>query len=451
MHPTSGSTASVPAYTDGVPLTDRLGERLRALGVREGQRIGIACSGGADSVALLHLVARTPFGKYATVLHVDHNLRADSADDAEFVASVSEHLGLRCQVLSVHVDPGHPDGPEAAAREVRYAALEGSGLDRILTGHTRDDQAETVLLRTIRGGSLAGIAPVRGVFVRPLLDVGRQELRSWLRAQGLDWREDPTNADVRLERNWIRSEVMPKLRGRRPGVAEVLARLASRARADEEALDGLAAAVAARAEIDEAGLLLRTEDIDALPAAVFQRVVRQVMRRCGIDPRWTDIDAVTALRVGAHTACGQTSVWRLHEGIAFVRDPIPVPAPKSLPRRGVIDAEPWGVRMRVGPADAPAWRWRCDVPADAETLVLRARRPGDRVPTKIGRKKVQDVLVDAKVPRPLRDLVPLLATPSAPLAVVGLTTTPERASLVIDVEPAEPTWSKRSLWTRASG
>ncbi|MGH2759877.1 MAG: tRNA lysidine(34) synthetase TilS, partial [Actinomycetota bacterium] len=160
---------------------------------------------------------------------------------------------------------------------------------------------------------------------------------------------------------------------------------------------------------------------------------------------------------GGHTSCDVTTVWRLDEGLAVVRNPVPVPAPRPLPTAGTLDADPWGVRIRVGPADPPAWRWRCDVPAEAGTLMLRGRQPGDRVRTMAGSKKVQDVLVDAKVPRPLRDLVPLVATSSAPLAVVGLTAPPDRASRrsdalsVIDVEPADPTWSRRSLWTRASG
>jgi tRNA(Ile)-lysidine synthetase-like protein len=135
----------------------------------------------------------------------------------------------------------------------------------------------------------------------------------------------------------------------------------------------------------------------------------------------------------------------------MVRDPVPVPSEQPLPRDGCLDAEAWGVRIRLGPLDAPAWRWRCAVPDVAGPLVLRPRRPGDRVRTKAGSKKVQDVLVDAKVPRPLRDLVPVVADPASALAVVGLTTSPHPASLVIDVEPASPSWSKRSPWTRASG
>jgi tRNA(Ile)-lysidine synthase len=298
---------------------------------------------------------------------------------------------------------------------------------------------------------LAGIAPVRGIFVRPLLDVDRADLRQWLRHEGLAWREDPTNSDGRFERNWIRSEVMPLLRERRPAVAEVLARLATQTRSDADALDALAAGVVERAEIDDSGLLLRTTDIAQLHDALFHRVVRVALRRAGVDPRWSDIEAVAALRVGGRTSCGPTTVWRLHEGIAVISDPAPVPTEQPLPRAGSLYAEPWGIRARIGPADAPAWRWRCVVPEDSGPLVFRSRRSGDRVRTKAGAKKVQDVLVDAKVPRPLRDLVPIVAGRASALAVVGLTTPPETASLVIDVEPAAPTWSKRSPWTRQSG
>ncbi len=451
--PTSGSTASVRAYTDGVTLQDVFDRHLLRLGVGEGERIGIACSGGADSVALLHLASRAALEP--VVLHIDHGLRPDSRADADFVKALASELGLEVRGVRVVVDKTHPSGPEAAAREVRYAALEREasdlGLRWVATGHTCDDQAETVLLRSIRGGSLAAIAPVRGIFVRPLLDVDRVELREWLSAEGLAWREDPTNTDVRLERNWIRAEVMPLLRERRPGVVDVLARLADRARDDEEALDALASEVVERTEVDDIGLLVRTEDIGALPAALFHRVVRGALRKSGVDPRMSDIESVVALRLGGRTMVGPASVWRLDEGLAVVREPVPVPSEQELPRDGTLDAEPWGVRLRLGPSDAPAWRWRCSVPEEAGPLLLRPRHPGDRVRTKAGSKKVQDVLVDAKVPRPLRDLVPVVAIPEKALAVVGLTSSPERASLVIDVEPAAPTWSKRSPWTRANG
>ena len=144
-------------------------------------RFAVACSGGADSIALLHLAVGS--GRDVVVFHVDHGLRPDSHLDAEFVEEACLALGVAFDSMRVTV----PDRPsmEASAREVRYEALEElarvNGLDVVATAHTLDDQAETVLLRATRGGSLAGVTPRRGIIIRPLLDIRRGELRSWLR------------------------------------------------------------------------------------------------------------------------------------------------------------------------------------------------------------------------------------------------------------------------------
>jgi tRNA(Ile)-lysidine synthase len=337
---------------------------------------------------------------------------------------------------------------EAAARDARYSALASAAADMslrwIATAHTLDDQAETVLLRAIRGGGLEGIAPVRGVFVRPLLDVARDELRSWLSSEGLEWREDPTNADVRMERNWLRAEIMPLLRERRPGVAKVLARIASTARADEQALGVVAAEVLSRASVDSAGMLLPSDEIDALPEAVLTRVVRSALRRMGADPSWTEIDDI---RGGSRVECGDITVWRLREGIALMREPPMLPEPIELPRAGTVDAIDWGVRLRLGTGSPEPWRWRCRVPSDSP-LTLRGRRPGDRVVTVAGTRKIQDVLVDAKISRPLRDFVPVVASDESAIAVVGLT--PGVGTLVVDAEPITSEWSLNAPWSRAS-
>jgi tRNA(Ile)-lysidine synthetase-like protein len=145
-----------------------------------------------------------------------------------------------------------------------------------------------------------------------------------------------------------------------------------------------------------------------------------------------------------------TSVWRLREGLAIVREPVPIPASFVLPPAGVVEAQGWGLHIRVGRADEPAWTWRCPVPGNARRLSVRPRQVGDKVQTRAGSRKVQDVLVDAKVPRPLRDLVPLVASDDGSLAVVGLTSVPAREVMVIDARPADPTWSRRAPWNPAT-
>jgi tRNA(Ile)-lysidine synthase len=287
-------------------------------------------------------------------------------------------------------------------------------------------------MRALRGAGtsgLAAIAPVRGRFVRPLLDVGRMELREWLAERGLAWREDPTNDDTSFERNWIRHELIPLISRRRPGASKSLARAATLARADEHVLDALADDVVERAQTDAVGVLL--EGFDLLPSAIASRAVRKVCWTMGEDPSFFD---VTELLEGRR--CGSLVAQLLPEGLAIVRDPVPVPQPLPLAEHTEIASSEWGVRVRVG-----------TVPAGS---ALRSRRPGDRVRTARGTRKVQDVLVDAKVPRVLRDLVPIVANAEGAVAVVGQTVPDTASGIVIDVEPYEPTWSRAAWWSRAT-
>ncbi len=247
-----------------------------------------------------------------------------------------------------------------------------------------------------------------------------------------------------------RNLVLPLLRERRSGIDEVLARTAVRAREDEEALSSLADEVLARAQVDDVGILLNSLDLGGQPPAIRSRVALRALRRLGADPSHTDIDAILSGMLTRHQ-CGPVSVWSIDGGLAFIREPVAVPEPVLLDQHQSLGA--WRIRVRKATtADTPPWRWRCTVPGDASNLKIRSRRPGDRVLTAAGTKKVQDVLVDAKVPRPLRDLVPILASEDEPLAVVGLTHRPQEPATVnhdvIDVAPSSTSWSRGVVWSR---
>src|SRR5438093_1036024 len=184
-----------------------------------GERVLVAVSGGADSVALLHVLMRLAPSLRLTlhVAHVDHGLRPESADEASFVARLAHHFGLRVEILPVTVPP--EASLEAAARRARYAALEKCadrvGADRIAVAHTANDQAETVVMRLLEGAGprgLAGIPPVRGRIIRPLIDARREEIVTELERADLPWVEDPSNRDPRFLRNRIRHDVLPVLR-----------------------------------------------------------------------------------------------------------------------------------------------------------------------------------------------------------------------------------------------
>lgn len=231
--------------------------------VRAGERVCAAVSGGADSVALLLALheanrAKDALGVVLSAVHVHHGLRGAAADaDVAFVKELCDRLGVPLVVERVDVaarQSEEREGVEEAARELRYGVfwrLMGErGFDAVATAHTLDDQAETVVMKLLRGAwteGIGGIAPrierseVRGQrsagpgrIVRPMLGVRRAEVQAFLRERGQAWREDATNRDVSLTRNRVRHELMPMLRGFNPGVDAALARLAEIAR-DEEA------------------------------------------------------------------------------------------------------------------------------------------------------------------------------------------------------------------------
>ena len=237
-------------------LAQQLLSHIRAEGlVRAGERVGVAVSGGADSVALLQLLLelRQELGIVLAVAHFDHQIRGkQSRGDAEFVEALGKKHGL--EVLgSVRDTPSyardHKLTLEEAARDLRYncfeSLLDSKQLDKIATGHTLDDQAETVLMRLLRGAGtrgLAGILPQirgtnesEGVIMRPLLPFQRAQFRTYLRSIRQDWREDKSNLDTRHFRNRVRHKLLPLLeRDFNPRIKELLAHTAEIARVEDE-------------------------------------------------------------------------------------------------------------------------------------------------------------------------------------------------------------------------
>jgi tRNA(Ile)-lysidine synthase len=246
-----------------------------------GERVLVACSGGADSLAL---AAATSFvaprlGLVASAVVVDHGLQPGSARVAARAAAACEDLGVPAEVVAVAVD-GAGSGPEAAARDARYAALEAAAGRRaavaVLLGHTRDDQAEQVLLGLARGSgarSLAGMPARRGPFRRPLLGLGRATTEAACAALGLTPWVDPANADPAFARSRVRQRVVPVLEAELgPGVVAALARTADQLRADADALDALAGDLLRSATGDDASLDVAV--LAAAPAALRTRALR---------------------------------------------------------------------------------------------------------------------------------------------------------------------------------
>ena len=254
-----------------------------------GALVLVAGSGGPDSVALaVALAFEAPrAGLRAGGVTVDHRLQPGSAARATQVADDLRALGLDpVEATAVDVVPA-ADGPEAAARQARYRALDEAadrlGAATVLLGHTRDDQAETVLLGLARGSgarSLAGMAAVRGRYRRPLLGLDRATVRA--AAAGHRTWDDPHNADPSFARARVRREALPMLeRELGPGISEALARSADLLRADADALDGWAADALSRAAADDPADGLDVAVLEGLPTAVRTRVLRRAARDAG--------------------------------------------------------------------------------------------------------------------------------------------------------------------------
>jgi len=441
-------------------------------------RVVAAVSGGSDSVALFHLMQQLALAgdcRLAGLVHLHHHIRGDAADgDAAFCRDLAARAGVPAVIGDADVPAlarGAGVSLEVAGRDARQqfyldaqATLRAS---RVAVAHTRDDQAETVLLRLVRGAGpagLSGIAPRRDHLVRPLLEISRAELQAYLGEMGEPWREDATNADCAIPRNLIRQEVLPRLRKLNAQADAALARTADILRTDAAFLDGLANdAVTRLVRIEEASrrVVVDATGLAKLPAAVARRVALQALETanptCSYGLEEAELlRAVAAGRAGASLA--GIDMERSGAKVVLVSRRVrQVHQVRQVHR--VSSADYFELQLSVpGAVDAPHGRWTLSaagpmprheaqgaeagqVMIDASTvspgLIVRPRRPGDRLHPlgAPGSKKVQDVFVDRKVPRDQRDREPIVTDEmgrivwvagqvlAAPFRVTPLTTT----------------------------
>lgn len=258
-------------------------------------RYVVAFSGGLDSTVLAHALANLKHhdSQYTNVpilaIHVDHGLQQESAAWSDQCAEMATTLGVEFRSLRVNVQLESGKGPEASARDARYSALhaEMTNGDWLLSAHHREDQAETLLLNLIRGSGPAGVAGIgsirrfgSGWLVRPMLNVDRAAIQQYASDENLSWVEDPSNADRRFDRNFLRHEVLPRLKSRWPDIAARLQRSAGHAGEASQLLVELA-------EIDVASLgcstaRLPVDGLSALPAPRQRNVIRYALRDQGL-------------------------------------------------------------------------------------------------------------------------------------------------------------------------
>jgi tRNA(Ile)-lysidine synthetase-like protein len=400
--------------------------------LHRGDRVVVAVSGGPDSMALLHVLweVRERLGLTLEVAAVDHGLRADARREVALVRERAAALGLPFSVVEVDVAAERRARRGAsiqdAARDARLRALaalaRAHGANRVALGHQADDQAETILYRIVRGTGVAGLAGIpyrrdviawgagelcsprtiavgmgRGrlgaptlsppiTIVRPLLDVTRAQIRRYLRLRSIPSIEDPSNADTRYARARIRHHILPALAGENPRVSEALRSLAASARGE----DGVAAgsSLSRRAAAAVARLAARggTASIDVAGG----RRVEVSYGKMRID------DGPGARTVGAPAGAAAPVV-------------IERPGGYRWPGAGVI-------QLRDGIARGGKENTSSSAEFDADRLawplVMRARRPGDKMRPRGGRggRKLSDLMIDAKIARPLRGKLPVVTT-----------------------------------------
>jgi len=393
----------------------------QALARMPGGRWVVACSGGPDSTALVDALAAG--GTRALhVVAVDHGLRAAAAQEAAAVVEWARARGLPASAIRVTVD----GKSMAAARRARYDALVAEatrvGAAAIAVGHTATDQAETLLDRLVRGAGTRGLsamAPARRIdgalwLVRPLLAVTRADIEAYVAARGLAVVRDPTNDDRAYRRSRLRHEVLPLLRRERPDVDRALAETCDRLRADADALDAVAAD--ALAGIRDADATLDAAALARLPEALFARVVTVASGLC------LGAVHVAALRRLCATQNGTRSLdlparlvaERRYGRLRFfprIENRAPDVTPEvAVGHPGIYLLDT--MRVEVSPE-----LFESLAPHDGvEPLTLRHPRAGDRA----ARGKLSDVLVNAKVPRPERARLPVLARGARVMWIPGV-------------------------------
>ena len=390
-----------------------------------GARVLCALSGGADSVCLLYWLSQR---ENITVIaaHFNHQLRGEESDrDENFVRDL-------CGQWDIPLTVGRGDVPafaqreglttEEAARVLRYAFLEGAAekenCDRILTAHNAGDNAETLLMHLLRGSGLkglTGIDPRRGKLSRPFLTTSRQEIEDYLKAHARPHVQASTNQDDRYLRNRVRRQLVPLMEEMNPGFVRRLTETIPRLREDDNCLNAMAYQVFRKAQRQGDELFIPADAVAQAPSPVASRIVRLLLSEAAggtQDCAGAHIDAVLSLCRGENPSARVSLPWGLtalreYDLLILTREPDPEELAPFSPSQGEnsIPGTPWTLVL-----DTPPW----------PGLTVRPRQKGDSItlPNR-PEKTVKKLLIDEKVPRRMRGLIPLLADEQGVLALAG--------------------------------
>ena len=387
------------------------------------KRILAAVSGGADSMALLEVLAalRAEEGFFLAAAHIDHGLRPHSGQDAVLTENRCAALQVPCRVCRIQVEAPGEGGARAARYDALFAMAREMEIDAIALAHHRDDQAETLLLHLLRGSGSAGLAAMRPwarreigenrsvLLWRPVLDTPPAQLRAILEERGIIWAEDESNLDQRFLRNFLRWDVLPRLTERVPEAKANLCRAALILGAEDDFLAEEAARfLSAHACVDPPCRYLMRRPFTALHIAVQRRVLRAFC------PFSLDFAETERLRLcNAGETVNLPMGWR---GFATNKRLHLLPPVSERAPLGKMVAEPF--------AGDPGDGRLCEAVPKAllDRCVLRFRMPGDRIHPLggPGERSLQDFFTDRKVDRPFRDHVPLLCAGNHVVWVIGV-------------------------------
>lgn len=405
------------------------------------RRLLLAYSGGLDSTVLLHLLAtlRNAGGVAAPwqlrAVHVHHHLQPDADRWAQRCRARCRALGVPFTLRHVRLHLGRGVSLEAAARDARYAAL-GELLQRdevLVTAHHEDDQFETLLLQLMRGAGLAGLAAMpefarfgRGWHARPLLTVDRRALEEWVRVSAVDWVEDPSNRDLRFDRNFIRQEIAPRLRARWPAAPTVATRSARHLADACELLAALGAADLAESTTDDS---IPIDALAALTAARQRNLVRHWIAGRGLPlPDERHLARILAELPAARVDAMPEVRWpggavRRYRGRLYCVAPLPATGGEKVwawRRCAQIDLGPGLGRLSLMPdASGPIALARLP-----ERLTLRWRAGGERIQPRASgpRRALKDLLREAAVAPWQRSRLPLIFAAARLVAVADVLT-----------------------------
>ena len=406
-------------------------------------KIIVGLSGGADSVALLHVLCglKEEFQWEITAVHIHHGLRGEEADgDASFAEAFCEKLGVSCIVRKYDVKAEAEKrkmGEEETGRLLRYEVFRAlAGADgRIAVAHHGKDQAETLLMRLCRGTGLTGLvgmAPVRENICRPLLFCSREEIEQYCKEHGLAWREDASNQEEKYTRNKLRLKVLPVLEEVNPKAVEHISETAELLALDEDFLEQQASACYKDAKMDApAGEVhLNRTKLQELHPAMKKRVLRKAMAEfLSADVSQVQIQALEDLLENetgkSRDFLGGIRVENQYDSMVFSLE--------KEKTEGYCYALPVGEEIFVSEKNMTVMAWlsekyevdsedtKCfDFDKVSGKLFCRTRKPGDLIALKNGRKKIKDLFIDEKVPRSERDILPLITVGEEVLWAKGL-------------------------------